>query len=425
MRRADGRGACRAAGAPGPAPDGGAAGPDGPPASRRAAGEAGSTGDGTSKRKREGGAGASPGKGKKSLWETAKSLSLFGKAPTAAAPDAPAVPSAKKRARTGGASAGATEVLVEQLECVICREVMVGAHALVPCGHAFCAECAHQWLAHKNACPTCRKKTTADPVPVLPLDALVKRLVVPGLEPAKQAAFAEREERWQARRAEMREKAAATRTAPPPPRGPDFMATFVTVAPPPDGDAGPPGSPGASLTGRILRTPVVIHGRLPVGGAGDGGEQPDAPDMPFPMPPGLASVLQALASAPGALPMGREGGAPPSLRELFRAGRPRAQARSGPRPGAEGPAPGGATAGQRAMRAARQERAAGQRAVRAARQRDSPRTPDDTSPAAQRQSSEDFLRRLTRLSGGRPRGTGPGGSGPPGDAQGAGHERRA
>ena len=425
MRRADGRGACRAAGAPGPAPDGGAAGPDGPPASRRAAGEAGSTGAGTSKRKREGGAGASPGKGKKSLWETAKSLSLFGKAPTAAAPDAPAVPSAKKRARTGGASAGATEVLVEQLECVICREVMVGAHALVPCGHAFCAECAHQWLAHKNACPTCRKKTTADPVPVLPLDALVKRLVVPGLEPAKQAAFAEREERWQARRAEMREKAAATRTAPPPPRGPDFMATFGAVAPPPDGDAGPPGSPGASLTGRILRTPVVIHGRLPVGGAGDGGEQPDAPDMPFPMPPGLASVLQALASAPGALPMGREGGAPPSLRELFRAGRPRAQARSGPRPGAEGPAPGGATAGQRAMRAARQERAAGQRAMRAARQRDSPRTPDDTSPAAQRQSSEDFLRRLTRLSGGRPRGTGPGGSGPPGDAQGAGHERRA
>lgn len=270
-------------------------------------------------------------------------------------PETPAAPCPKKRARTGGVSSGAAagvnKVLEEQLECVICREVMVGAHALVPCGHAFCAECAHQWLAHKNACPTCRKKTTADPVPVLPLDALVKRLVVPGLGPAKRAAFAEREERWQARRAEMREKAEATRTAPPPPRGPDFMATFVTVAPPPDGDgASSPGGRGASLSGRILRTPVVIHGRLPGGPPGEDGEQPD---VPFPFPPAIASVLQALASqAPGAMQATGPGSRNPltlphfgqmGIRVVPRAA-PRNRRPPGPRPpGPGGSGPGGPT----------------------------------------------------------------------------------
>ena len=175
----------------------------------------------------------------------------------------------------------------------------MGAHALVPCGHAFCAECAHQWLAHKNACPTCRKKTTADPVPVLPLDALVKRLVVPGLEPAKQAAFAEREERWQARRAEMREKAAATRTAPPPPRGPDFMATFVTVAPPRTATRAPPARRGPASRAASSGPRSSSMAACRWGGRETAASNRTPPTCPFPCPPASRVCCRPWPLPPG------------------------------------------------------------------------------------------------------------------------------
>ena len=255
-----------------------------------------------------------------------------------------------KRLKTAEAStSGAAALLGEQLECIICREPMVGAHALVPCGHTFCAECAHQWLAQKNSCPTCRKKTTADPVPVLPFDNLISKLIVPGLPPEKRAAHNEKLSRWDARRREMREKAAATRTAPTPPRGPDFMATFVTVGgPPPDGGlASGRRNPFDTPFGQLMRAPVVIHGRIPAPGSGNGG--PAGGGQAGDLPPILANILQQFLEAGPTVgePQGVNGNqarttTSPRRREPSGAARqagPEAASRRGLPPGLPGVAP--------------------------------------------------------------------------------------
>ena len=311
-------------------------------------GGGGGGGEAAAKRKRE----CASGAGASSIWEAAKSLLRpGGKAPVPALNEGgrEAVRSPKRLKTAEASTSGAAALLGEQLECIICREPMVGAHALVPCGHTFCAECAHQWLAQKNSCPTCRKKTTADPVPVLPFDNLISKLIVPGLPPEKRAAHNEKLSRWDARRREMREKAAATRTAPTPPRGPDFMATFVTVGgPPPDGGlASGRRNPFDTPFGQLMRAPVVIHGRIPAPGSGNGG--PAGGGQAGDLPPILANILQQFLEAGPTVgePQGVNGNqarttTSPRRREPSGAARqagPEAASRRGLPPGLPGVAP--------------------------------------------------------------------------------------
>lgn len=62
-------------------------------------------------------------------------------------------------AAAGPSKAGGNALLAAlegQFECTICREFMVAAHSLVPCGHMFCGECVGEWILKKSSCPTCR-----------------------------------------------------------------------------------------------------------------------------------------------------------------------------------------------------------------------------------------------------------------------------
>lgn len=56
----------------------------------------------------------------------------------------------------GPPSRSALRKLEEEFECVICREMLVAAHTLVPCGHVFCGECLMGWLEKHINCPNCR-----------------------------------------------------------------------------------------------------------------------------------------------------------------------------------------------------------------------------------------------------------------------------
>jgi hypothetical protein len=65
-------------------------------------------------------------------------------------------------------AAGGARVVAKiqnEFECVICKEWLVAAHSVVPCGHMFCGTCLRDWFERRNpatgagsvlTCPTCR-----------------------------------------------------------------------------------------------------------------------------------------------------------------------------------------------------------------------------------------------------------------------------
>ena len=46
-------------------------------------------------------------------------------------------------------------------ECDICTEEFGLHYALFRCGHLVCTKCADNWLAKKQRCPFCRRRTTS------------------------------------------------------------------------------------------------------------------------------------------------------------------------------------------------------------------------------------------------------------------------
>lgn len=49
-----------------------------------------------------------------------------------------------------------TEVLENELQCIICSELFIEA-VILNCAHSFCCYCIKQWRKKKNECPVCRR----------------------------------------------------------------------------------------------------------------------------------------------------------------------------------------------------------------------------------------------------------------------------
>eukprot|EP00908_Phaeocystis_cordata_P004320 Transcript_14709.p2 GENE.Transcript_14709~~Transcript_14709.p2 ORF type:complete len:379 (-),score=120.42 Transcript_14709:30-1166(-) len=122
-------------------------------------------------------------------------------------PPAKPVEPAEEAAGPEEAGLGAEElngVMVEELQCCVCRELLCRPHAL-PCSHTFCGGCIFQWARREQSCPICREPLApTPPLLVRPLDALSHRLA------CKALAEDERSD-WEARRADWDAQAEAAR----------------------------------------------------------------------------------------------------------------------------------------------------------------------------------------------------------------------
>ena len=107
--------------------------------------------------------------------------------------------------------------LEEGLECTVCNSTFVAAHALAPCGHNFCGGCCHEWLKTNLSCPVCRVKIAGPPVPLLQLDALIQKVVYPGMAAEDRRDWDARAAKWARKRAKLTE--ALRRKFAPRPRG--------------------------------------------------------------------------------------------------------------------------------------------------------------------------------------------------------------
>ncbi|CAD6899008.1 unnamed protein product [Tilletia laevis] len=52
------------------------------------------------------------------------------------------------------------ELIIDELVCDICLELMVNPAALTPCQHVFCWSCAKVWMQDSSKCPTCATPIT-------------------------------------------------------------------------------------------------------------------------------------------------------------------------------------------------------------------------------------------------------------------------
>eukprot|EP00873_Tetraselmis_striata_P034562 jgi/Tetstr1/454826/TSEL_041706.t1 len=105
--------------------------------------------------------------------------------------------------------ANTMQALENSLECVVCREWMVGPHSLVPCGHMFCGNCIHEWTMHhphNPSCPSCRSTISAPPVKCLPVDNIISDIVQGNMSPGHKQEHMKRRKKWE----EIAPKAAQT-----------------------------------------------------------------------------------------------------------------------------------------------------------------------------------------------------------------------
>lgn len=106
------------------------------------------------------------------------------------------------------AAAAAVEkrtIAADALDCIVCRDVVVGAHAL-SCSHVACGACLLQWFESSAipTCPCCRSVVSAPPVPLLLIDNAVSDLqLLTGSEPQR---LAERAQAWQAIKADTEKR---------------------------------------------------------------------------------------------------------------------------------------------------------------------------------------------------------------------------
>ncbi|XP_024147545.1 E3 ubiquitin-protein ligase rnf8 isoform X2 [Oryzias melastigma] len=68
-----------------------------------------------------------------------------------------------------------TEVLENELQCIICSELFIEAVTL-NCAHSFCSYCINQWRKKKEECPICRQAITSQSR-CLALDNFIERMM--------------------------------------------------------------------------------------------------------------------------------------------------------------------------------------------------------------------------------------------------------
>lgn len=62
----------------------------------------------------------------------------------------------KARAQKDEVVTQVTEVLENELQCIICSELLIKA-VILNCAHSFCSYCINQWRQKKDECPICRE----------------------------------------------------------------------------------------------------------------------------------------------------------------------------------------------------------------------------------------------------------------------------
>ncbi|MGH0184613.1 UNVERIFIED_CONTAM: hypothetical protein FKN15_023072 [Acipenser sinensis] len=68
-----------------------------------------------------------------------------------------------------------TEVLENELQCIVCSELFIEAVTL-NCAHSFCSHCINQWRKLKDECPICRQNLFSQ-TRSLVLDNCIDRMV--------------------------------------------------------------------------------------------------------------------------------------------------------------------------------------------------------------------------------------------------------
>lgn len=81
----------------------------------------------------------------------------------------------KARAQKEEVVTQVTEVLENELQCIICSELFIEA-VILNCAHSFCCYCINQWRKKKNECPICRQSIQSQ-TRCLALDNCIDRMV--------------------------------------------------------------------------------------------------------------------------------------------------------------------------------------------------------------------------------------------------------
>jgi hypothetical protein len=66
------------------------------------------------------------------------------------------------------------KLVLDQMCCAICLDILVNPQTIVPCGHTYCASCLVE--IDNDQCPECRSSITSR-VPALQLKGLIESLV--------------------------------------------------------------------------------------------------------------------------------------------------------------------------------------------------------------------------------------------------------
>ena len=150
-------------------------------------------------------------------------------------------------------AAAPEELMVEELQCCICAELLVRPCQL-RCSHSFCSPCIYDWERRSRTCVICREELEeAPPQPVRLLDGLTQKL-------AARCLSAEEKEEWEGRAADWDGRASQARqvwgTLPPKPApaGPPVHRHVVSRV----------GSGGAVSTCRRCLRPIAA-GSLKLG----------------------------------------------------------------------------------------------------------------------------------------------------------------
>ncbi|XP_055005784.1 E3 ubiquitin-protein ligase rnf8 isoform X2 [Boleophthalmus pectinirostris] len=81
----------------------------------------------------------------------------------------------KERAQKEEVVTQVTEVLENELQCIICSELFIEA-VILNCAHGFCCHCIQQWRKKKDECPICRQAIQSQ-TRCLALDNCIDRMV--------------------------------------------------------------------------------------------------------------------------------------------------------------------------------------------------------------------------------------------------------
>ncbi|XP_028253354.1 E3 ubiquitin-protein ligase rnf8 isoform X2 [Parambassis ranga] len=81
----------------------------------------------------------------------------------------------KARAQKEEVVTQVTEVLENELQCIICSELFIEA-VILNCAHSFCCHCIKQWRKKKDECPICRQAIQSQ-TRCLALDNCIDRMV--------------------------------------------------------------------------------------------------------------------------------------------------------------------------------------------------------------------------------------------------------